>query len=1047
MSNGKTHSEEREQKGKESKIGSVLVIGGGIDKVAEENNAGNFGERPTTTSGKIGSVLVVGGGISGMAAALDLADSGFKVYLCETSPGIGGIMAQLDKTFPTNDCAMCTISPRLVDVGSHRNIVILRNSELEKVDGSAGNFRTVIKRRPCYVIEEKCTGCGACAEYCPIDAIDEYNTALTWRRAAYIPYPQSVPKKYAIDREKCIGCGLCQQRCGAGAIDYRQKEEGIDLTVGAIVLATGVEAYNPTSLSQFGYGEFQNVVTSMEYERLLSSTGPFESTVLRLSDGQPPKNIAFLQCVGSRDEKTNPYCSSICCSAAIKQAIITKEHHMETRIRIFYMDIRTVAKGAEEYFVRAKRKYGIEFVRSRVAQVLEDPKTKNLLLRYVDERGEPVAEDFDLVVLSVGLTPPSSVMRLSDRLGLKLGDGKFFNSKAFAPLESGIDGIYLGGAATEPKDIPDAVAQGGGAAARCASLIHEARGTQVTEKVYPPEKDVSGLEPRIGVFICHCGTNIGAVVNVPEIVEYAKKLPNVVYAERNLYTCSTDTQTRIKEMVEKHNLNRVIVASCTPRTHEPLFQNTIREAGLNPYLFEMANIRDQCSWVHTREPAKATQKAKDLLRMSVARAALIRPLYMKQLKMERKSALIIGGGIAGMTAALDIADQDFEVDIVEKTDSLGGMLRNVHYTLDGDAVQKQLHEVMDKVKKHENIKLHFNSEVIDKGGTFGNYVMTVQTPEGKVQLKCATVIVAVGAQEYRPSEYMYGRHNIITQSELERRVAAKDMKAKDIVMIQCVGSREEPRLYCSRVCCTEAVKNALRIKKEHPDTNVWILYRDIRTYGLAELKYREASEKGVKFVMYDVDRKPVVAEKGSSFGVRVFDSVLKEEVEIASDMVVLSSAIVPNPVKQLAETLKIPLDENGFFLEAHMKLKPVATSSEGIFLCGTAQAPKSIRESISQGSAVAAKAGVILARGVVEAGGPVAQIDKDKCSSCLTCVRTCPFSAPFLGLTGVAEIDEAKCQGCGSCVAACPAKAIQLLHYTDPQTLEKCAALFAVEAG
>ena len=628
---------------------------------------------------KVGAVMVVGGGVAGIQASLDLADSGFKVYLVEKGPSIGGVMAQLDKTFPTNDCSMCILSPKLVATGRHPNITILTNADIMGLSGEAGNFEVKIRKNSRYIIEDKCNGCGICAQKCPIEAVDMFNEGLANRGAVYVEYPQAVPLKYKIDREKCIGCGTCYEICKARAIAYDQKESETTINVGSIILAPGFEPFDAKLKSEYGYGHFQNVVTSIEFERILSASGPYGGIVLRPSDGEIPKRIAFIQCVGSRDYQLgNTYCSAACCMYGMKEAVIAKEHTpINMDAAIFYMDMRSYGKEFDAYRNRAEEEYGIRFTRSRVAGVTEDPATGNPIIHYVQDE-TPKTEEFDLVVLSIGMQPPKNVEELAKNLGIKLNKYNFCETQTFTPMNTSKPGIFVCGAFSAPKDIPESVAQASGAAAKAMSIIASARGTQVVAKKYPPERDVSKEEPRIGVFVCHCGINIGGVVDVPEVVKYAKSLPNVVYAEANVYTCSQDTQKLIREKIEQNNLNRVIVASCTPRTHEPLFRETVQEAGLNPYLFEMTNIRDQCSWVHMHEPKEATKKAKDLVRSVVAKAALLKALKKPMINVTQVG-LVIGGGVSGMTAASELAKQGFEVHLVEKDRALGGHLRSIHY--------------------------------------------------------------------------------------------------------------------------------------------------------------------------------------------------------------------------------------------------------------------------------------------------------------------------------------------------------------------------------
>ncbi len=1469
-------------------------------------------------NGKVGAVLVVGGGIGGVQAALDLAESGYYVYLVEKSPSIGGVMAQLDKTFPTNDCSMCILSPKLVEVASHQNVRLLAYTEVESIDGEAGNFTVKLRKKATYVDWEKCTGCGVCSEWCPVVMKDKFNMGLGYRRAIYTAFPQAVPKKYVIDREGerlchaacrdacplhmnvpgyakliaegrneeaykliratnplpaicgrvcyapcqeacnrgqldepiairdlkrfvadsvdidkldvpaiepsgkkvaiigagpaglvaahdlalkghkavmfealpkpggmllvgipeyrlpkevvgkeieyitrlgveiktgvevgkhvslnelrknfdavfigigahqgmkldvpgedlpgvmqgteflrqvnlggkvkvgrrvavigggntaidcartskrlgaeeviifyrrtraempaseeevsaaelegikieflvaptrfvgkaklskvelikmklgapdasgrprpvpiegsefqvpvdtviaavgqvvkadflkdlgvslskrgtievnpdtgatnvegvfaggdavtgpafvvdamaagrraarsidaylrglplptvekaqpqkltseeiqslrnrlpvepcrkiceipleerqgfeevslgysreearseaerclagqmtgCIQCLECIDRCEAKAIDHSMKDSFEEVKVGAVIFAGGFECYDPSELYELGYGRLPNVVTSIEFERILSASGPFQGVLQRPSDGIPPQKIAFIQCVGSRDAKHNrPYCSSVCCTYAIKEAIIAKEHStVSLDITIFFMDIRTYGKDFDRYYERAKEESHVQFVRSKVYSIEAADSTGDLIVKFATEDGAIKREKFNMAVLSVGFQSSPELVELAKKVGIQLNPYGFCQTMAFLPVQASKPGIFVCGAFAAPKDIPETVMQASGAAGEISTFLAPARKTLTQEKAYPPERDVRGEKPRIGVFICHCGINIGGYVNVPDVTEFARTLPNVVYAERNLFTCSQDTQQRIKKVIEEYKLNRVVVASCTPRTHERLFQETLREAGLNKHLFEMANIRDQCSWVHMHEPDKATEKARDLVRMAVAKARLIEPLKPLTLPVNH-SALVIGGGVAGMTCALNLADQGFEVHLIERNGVLGGIARRIQYNLEGEDIQQFLNGLIKRVQEHPKIKVYTGTWIVDVHGYVGNFTTEIMRYRGRVieKIDHGVAIIAVGAQEYKPDEYLYGKDpRVLTQLELEEEIVKRNpdvVNCDNLVMIQCVGCRNEERPYCSRVCCGEAIKNALKLKELKPDMNVYILYRDIRTYGFYEEYYEKARRNGIIFLRYDLEDKPRVKpiRKDSRLLLRVElkDQVLGEEVAIDADILALSVATVTSPeVRELAMLYKVPVNQDGFFLEAHVKLRPVDFATDGVFICGLAHAPKTLEESIVQAKAAASRATMILVKDAITGEGIVASVDPDLCSGCGVCEVLCPYGAIAVDRDkGVSAVNEALCKGCGTCCAACPSGAVQQRGFT-----------------
>ncbi|MBC7250043.1 MAG: FAD-dependent oxidoreductase [Anaerolineae bacterium] len=866
------------------------------------------------------------------------------------------------------------------------------------------------------------------------------------------------------EASRCLDCGVCSEcgecaiACQRGAINYDDVDRQEELQVGAVILAPGYQVYNAALSPELGYGRYANVVTSIEFERLLSASGPTGGHIIRPSDHKEPRRIAWLQCVGSRDQE-HDYCSSVCCMYATKEAMLAVEHVPGLECHIFQMDMRAFGKGFDSYFERARQK-GIKYTHCRLSALKEDPQTRDLLFQYQTEDGQLHNERFDMVVLSVGLEPPSEARKLAQTVGIQLDERGFCRTSPFHPVETTRPGVYVCGAFAQPKDIPESVTEASGAAAAALSVIGPARGMLVEEKVYPPEIELApDEEPRIGIFICSCGNNIAGVVDVKEVVEYAKTLPGVVHAENTTYTCSVDSLKLIQERIEEFKLNRVIVSACTPRTHEPIFRDTIRQAGLNPYLFEMANIRDQDSWVHSNEPQAATAKAKDLTRMAVARARLLMPLHTAPQSINHR-ALVIGGGVAGMTAALNLAAQGFGVYLLERERELGGRLRDIYYTADGSDPRAFLQELVEKVQTHENIEVITGHEVVKHAGFVGNFRTTIASRDDPRQrlLEHGVTIVATGAQERRGRAYLLGEdERVLTQGELEKRIANGEWQAADchsVVMIQCVGPWDEDEsvpFYCSRVCCNVAVKNALKIKELNPACQVYVLFKEMRTYGFNEAFYTEARRRGVIFIRYDDAHKPEVSAAGDGLRVVVHEPALQMSLTLTPDLLVLSEAMVPAAgSEELARLLKCSCTTEGFFLEAHVKLRPVDFPAEGLFLCGTAHYPKTLNESIAQAQAAAARAATILSQEALQVGGVVATVDEERCTGCLICVRVCPYGVPRInherrgvgGIPGVSEISPAACQGCGICAAECPNRAIQLQHYRDEQVLAKVEALF-----
>ncbi|HDQ98725.1 MAG TPA: CoB--CoM heterodisulfide reductase iron-sulfur subunit A family protein [candidate division WOR-3 bacterium] len=1007
-----------------------------------------------------GAALVIGGGIGGVQSALDLADAGYKVYLVERQPGIGGVMAMLDKTFPTNDCSMCILSPKLVVAARHRNIELLTLTEVLGIEGEAGDFTVRLLRRARYVNLDKCTGCGDCLAKCPVKLPNDFEGGLSERRAIYRLYAQAVPNAPMIDAKHCLKlvrdkCGACAKNCKAGAIEYGQQDEEVSVRVGAVVVAAGSQVA-PTALRrEYGHGRYPNVVTSLEFERILSASGPFSGHVQRPSDGRKPERIAWLQCVGSRDESVEKgYCSAMCCMYAVKEAVIAREHMGSVEPTVFYMDMRSYGKDFDRYVERAEKQYGVRLVRARVPEVREDQRTRDLVVRYASDAGAG-AERFDMVVLSCGLVPPAEMVELGRRLDIKLDRFGFVAGDNWDPVASSRPGISVAGSFQSPMAIPETVTGASGAAAAVESVLAEVRGKDAVAEELPPERDVRGEAPRIGAFICHCGVNIGGVVDVPAVVEHVKTLPFVVYADENLYSCSGDTQERLKELIREHRLNRVMIASCSPRTHEPLFQATLAEAGLNPHLFAMANIRDQCSWVHMKEPEQATAKARELVSAAIARVVRQSPLPKVKLPV-KKAALVLGGGIAGLTSALAIADEGFDVCLLEREAELGGQALSIFTTAEGDDVRARLKATIERTKQHSRIAVHTNVALDGIDGFVGNYRTTfhVRGADKPMEYEHGVVVVATGAEYRQPTEYQYGASDcVITQRQLEEMVEAyrrnpKTERPGSVVMIQCVGSREPKRPWCSRICCAEAVKNAIALKELNPETEVHVLYRDIRTYGLREEHYRRARGLGVVFIRYTPEEKPEVRVEDGRPIVTVRDPILGRRIRFRPDILALSSGIVPRAgAKELAMMLKVPLNADGFFLEAHMKLRPVDFATEGVYMAGLAHFPKFIDEAVAQARAAAGRAATVLSRDTLEAEATVAHVDRERCTACRMCETLCAYRAIEVKVvnetfgTRSAVVNEALCKGCGACAANCRCSAIDIRGFTNENICRELTAL------
>jgi heterodisulfide reductase subunit A len=996
-------------------------------------------------------VLVIGGGVGGIRAALDLAESRRNVLLIDKSYAIGGLMTQLDRTFPTNNCDLCTVSPYLSQGGREKHLEIRPMTRLTALDGEAGAFSATLMTEPRYIDTDKCTACGECAKQFP-DAV-RFTPGLDPRAPTCMRYPQATPFAFSIDMSKIDDVEALKKVCKADAIVPDDTPKQTVMDVASVVLSVGADLFDPNVLDNFGGGRFDNVLTGLEYERIMSASGPFQGNLVRKSDGRRPKKVAWLQCVGSRgiNRADVPYCSSVCCMYALKEAMVTKERFGEDiETTIFFMDMRTHGKGYEQYYNRARDEYHVRMVRSRPHTIVEDPDTKSLTIAYaVEDKSIQQNETFDMVVLSTGFRVTGETRELAQNLGIDLNEHHFAETDHFNPVQTSRPGVYVCGVFESPKDIPETMVQGSAAAAMAATNLPVSPAGLNGEEIYPPERDVRDEDPRIGVFVCDCGFEIGGVLNVTGLLDEVRTRPDVVVAEAVGYGCSSESMAKIEAMITKHNLNRVVLGGCSPRTHETKFQDLLRRVGLNRYLVEMVNLRDQNTWAHMNEPDKAQEKAIKMLKVGIAGVRTNHPLREHTLPMNQK-ALVVGGGITGMTAALKLADQGIKTYIVERAPSLGGLARSLHSTIEGEAVAPFVQSLVDAVTAHTNVQVLTRSVIVDHSGMPGLYRTGIQTGVrmNYMQLDHGVTIMATGASANRPALYGLGTiDNVMTQLDMDSLLAEEPEKIQamdQVVMIQCVGSREPDNPNCSRICCQAAVKNALKIKQISPDTEIFVLYRDMRTYGFLEDYYRKARDLGVKFIRFSLEKRPEVKQADGELVVRTHDYVLDSDIDITADCVVLSTGLIADDenTEDLALMFHLPRTEDNYFLEDHVKLRPVDMAQRGFFMAGTAHSPKVIKECVTQAQAAAGRAQTMLAKKEINLGACVAIVDEKKCASCLVCVRACPFDVPFINADGVSQIDADKCHGCGVCAGECPAKAIQLLAYEDDQILAKLDGLF-----
>jgi heterodisulfide reductase subunit A len=1073
--------------------------------------------------------IVIGGGIAGMQAAINIANQGVHVTVVEKSPSIGGNMPRLDKTFPTMDCSMCILAPRMLEVARHPMVTIMTNAEVKRVSGEAGNF-TVEVLQKARMVRDDCTACGDCTKACPVAAPNEFDLGLSTRKAIYQPFPQAVPQAYVIDKDLClnkghlIACERCSEACSAKSVDFSMTDETVRLDVGAIVVATGATTFDPTALEEFGYRKYPNVVTTMELERLINAAGPTRGRLVRMSDMEEPKRVAFINCVGSRDHKSGQeYCSKVCCMYGMKDALLVKEHDPSTEVTIFYIDIRAPGKGYEEFYRRIRYEDKVaEFIRGRPADIAEND-DGSLTVTYEDtNEGKIKAKTFDMVVLNVALVPRDDTGELARMLGLETDKWGFLKAPRASggPLDSTGGGLYLAGMVAGPMDITDSTYRGIGAAARAAGETEGERSFP-EPPIYPA---LSTDEIRTGIFICHCGKNIASVVDIKELLEYSKELPGVVHVEENMFSCSEEGQRNMVKNIREKGLTRVVVAACTPRTHEATFQEALREAGLNPFLLDMANIRNQCSWVHPDGTA-ALSKAKDLVMMSAARAANLSALDVTTVGVVPR-AVVIGGGIAGLSAAREFVSNGFETHLIERRPYVGGNVAKFSSVYPQEISGGELiSEITRELSESDKFHLHTSTAIDDVGGYVGNFTLTatsnefvsdrcnlcgecakvcpVKVPDEfeerlfyrravyrkdtyppryyidaeactkcgecvkvckpgaidlsskDIELEFGAIVVATGFEAGdREALKRWGHRKskaVLTTAELERLISKTGptrgkldsfvADPKNIAVLLCADMRWGRNGYCSRFCCASGLKSARELKLRYPNANVYVLYESMRTTWTQELLYEEVQGLGVRFVAYSFDDMPKIMT-GEKPRLVVKDPLMRSTLDLTLDLLVLSVGGVPSRgSEELTRALRISSSPEGFIQEAHVKLAPVDATNSGIFIAGAAQFPRDVGDSVAQGCAAAARGMAIISREFIEVGGVVAHVLPEKCSSCMTCLRTCPYDAIFIDREGLAEVNMAKCRGCGICTAECPAKAIVLRSYEDDQIIPMVDAL------
>jgi heterodisulfide reductase subunit A len=973
-------------------------------------------------------VLVIGSGVGGLKAALEVAARGRQVYLVDRSPFFGGEIVQLERQFPTNRCCLCQMLPTAnkTEEGEycmrrdfyHPLIELIPQAEIVKFSGKEGDFKVTLRKRARGVVEDLCTACRRCIEVCPEEVIDEFNF-FSKRKAISLRGPMPVPPIPAIDWETCTRCGKCVEVCPTDAIDLKMKDEEWELQVSSVVLAPGFDEFDPEALTQYGYGRWKNVVTSIEWERIVSPIGPLAERIRRPSDGKAIKKVAFVLCVGSRERRWD-FCSAACCMYSVKEALLAKELQKDLEVTVFYMDLRGFGKGYERYIEQA-RAQGVRFVRGRTPRIQEDPKTKNLIVSTMP-KDQVVKEEFDLCVLGIGQRPPRGSAELAKTVGAELNEWGFCKTVDPAGIETTQPGVYVCGSFSEPKDIPDTVTQATACALEALEGMRE-KAAKPPKKTEPTPEPTSEEEPKIGVVLCQCKGEVSEGLDLEQLKEAVGKRPSVSAVMEVDALCVKDAAKGLLGEIRKGGINRLVVGACSPYLFRRRFLESV--GGIDPWLIEWVNLREGAIQAHDEEGAQ--EKAEAMLLMAIERLRR-KEERTPSASAVKKSALVVGAGLVGLATASALAKRGVEVHLVERGAELGGMLKG------RPDKTELLEKYIKEIEKNSLVQVYRKSTVTAFRGQAGDFWAVITGEDGEQEVGVGAVVLTIGAEEYQPTEFLYGKNKrVVTQRELESGLASGDIKPQEIssaVMIQCVGSRDKEHPWCNRYCCAEALENALLLKEKNPELKIYVLFKDMMTYGFKERLYSRAREAGVVFIRYqDINE---IKVQGTD---RL--KVATPEGQLDCDLLVLSTGEVPNRDNAaLARLFDLERTEDGFFKEAEVKFRPVDALREGIYICGGAHSPRTWQEVAQQAEAAAQRALVLLEQERVMASNIVSAVNERRCSGCALCVKACPYGARVFDEERlVAVVKEALCQGCGVCSSICLNGAAFMQGFSEGQVM------------